>query len=97
MGSKTDEVFAQAVQDLRSWVEFLESKRSEYQEQVERARRNASSSSDSSKILVEEEEQALPQANPSKDGGESWMDALSRPVTPAPAAETGKDNDDSWV
>lgn len=35
----TNEAFAQAVASLRAWLDFLETKEREYQEQLERARR----------------------------------------------------------
>lgn len=39
--SATDETFARAVADLRAWLDFLEEKEGEFQEQLERARRKA--------------------------------------------------------
>lgn len=39
--SATDETFALAVADLRAWLDFLEEKEKEFQEQLERARRKA--------------------------------------------------------
>lgn len=60
----TNEAFAQAVASLRAWLDFLETKEREYQEQLERARRKP-----------EAEEQAEPTAQGEAEAGDApaWL------------------------
>jgi len=98
MANKADEVFAQAVQDLRAWLVYLEAKQSEYREQMERARRK---------------EEATPAAAGSGEAPLGWdltqafesiapaePAALAEPAAPAvqDVASSAADSDsDTWL
>ena len=88
MANKTDEVFAQAVQDLRLWLDYLTSKQIELREQMERARRK--------------DENAAPSDSPDSVPQLKEEDIFAGLSSAAPALETPPslpmdENEDSWL
>jgi hypothetical protein len=69
--TKIDEAFAQALGNLRAWMQFLQEREKELQEQLERARRKDEAAAAAPVQIVEEEEQdgaAAPAAGAAADG-----------------------------